>query len=92
MKAVGVILIVLGIIALAYQGYTYTTREEVLDLGGLKVTSEAQHTVWLPPVLGGLAVAAGILLVIIGASQAKGTATKTTTVHTHTTSGGDPTA
>jgi hypothetical protein len=66
---VGVVLIVLGIIALAYQGITYTTREKVIDLGPLKASVEKEKTIPLPPVLGGLAVAAGVFLVWIGARR-----------------------
>ena len=66
---VGVVLIVLGIIALAYQGITYTTREKVIDLGPLKASVEKQKTIPLPPLLGGLAVAAGVFLVWVGARR-----------------------
>lgn len=63
---VGVVLIVIGVLALAYQGITYTTREKVLDLGPLKASVEKQKTIPLPPILGALAVAAGIILVVVG--------------------------
>jgi len=63
---VGIVLIVLGAIALAYQGITYTTREKVIDLGPLKATVEKEKTIPLPPVLGALALAGGIVLVIVG--------------------------
>lgn len=66
---VGVVLIVLGIIALAYQGITYTTREKVIDLGPLKASVEKQKTIPLPPILGGLAVAAGVFLIWVGARR-----------------------
>jgi hypothetical protein len=66
---VGVVLIVLGIIALAYQGITYTTHEKVIDLGPLKASVEKEKTLPLPPVLGGLAVAAGVFLVWVGARR-----------------------
>ena len=66
---VGVVLIVLGIVALAYQGITYTTREKVIDLGPLKASVEKQKTIPLPPILGGLAVAAGVFLVWVGARR-----------------------
>ena len=62
----GIVLIVLGAIALAYQGITYTTRESVIDIGPLKATVEKQKTIPLSPVLGGLALAGGIVLVIVG--------------------------
>jgi uncharacterized membrane protein HdeD (DUF308 family) len=62
----GLVLIVLGIGALAYQGFTYTTREKVLDLGPLQATAERQRTVPLPPIVGIVAVVAGVALVIAG--------------------------
>jgi uncharacterized membrane protein YidH (DUF202 family) len=64
---VGIVLIVLGIVALAYQGITYTSKEKVVDLGPLKVETEKQKTIPLPPVLGVLAIGAGVVLVVLGA-------------------------
>ncbi len=66
---IGVILIVLGVVALAYQGITYTTNEKVVDLGPLKVEAKREKTIPLPPVLGGLALVAGVVLVIAGARR-----------------------
>jgi uncharacterized membrane protein len=66
---IGVILIVLGVVALAYQGITYTTNEKVVDLGPLKVEAKRERTIPLPPVLGGLALVGGIVLVIVGARR-----------------------
>lgn len=63
---VGVVLIVLGVVALAYQRITYTSRETVIDIGALHATAERQRTVPLPPVLGGVAVAGGVALLIAG--------------------------
>lgn len=62
----GVVLIVLGLAALAYQGVTYTTRETVIDLGPLQATADRQRTVPLPPVFGIAAVAGGIALLVTG--------------------------
>ncbi|HJQ65034.1 MAG TPA: hypothetical protein VJ816_01590 [Gemmatimonadales bacterium] len=67
---VAIVLIVLGVLALAYQGITYTTREKIVDLGPLKASVEKEKTIPLPPVLGGLAVAAGVFLVWVGARRA----------------------
>jgi hypothetical protein len=64
---VGIILLVLGLVALAYQGITYTTTERVVDIGPLKVDAKKENTIPLPPVLGGVAVAAGVVLLIFGA-------------------------
>jgi hypothetical protein len=66
---VGVILIVLGVVALAYQGITYTTKENVIDLGPLKVEAKREKTIPLPPVLGGLALVSGVVLLIAGARR-----------------------
>jgi hypothetical protein len=62
----GVVLIVLGVLALAYQGITYTTREKIIDLGPLKASVEKQKTIPLPPIFGAVALAAGVLLVVVG--------------------------
>jgi drug/metabolite transporter (DMT)-like permease len=56
----GIALIVLGVIALAYQGFTYTVPKKAVDLGPIQVTKEEKHTVPLPPILGALALIGGI--------------------------------
>ena len=63
---IGIILIVIGIIALAYGGITYTKREKVLDLGPIQATAERQKTIPFPPILGGICLVGGIVLVIVG--------------------------
>jgi hypothetical protein len=60
----GIVLIVLGAVALAYQGITYTTNEKVVDLGPLKVEAKKEKTIPLPPVLGGVAIVVGLVLLI----------------------------
>lgn len=65
-KISGVVLIVLGVLALVYQGITYTKRETVLDIGPVHATADRQKTVFLPPVLGILAVAGGAVLLVTG--------------------------
>jgi hypothetical protein len=62
----GLLLIVVGLAALAYQGVTYTSRDTVLDIGPLHATTEREHTVPLPPVLGMAAIASGVALMIVG--------------------------
>lgn len=62
----GIVLIVAGALALAYQGITYTTREKVIDLGPLKASVEKRKTIPLPPILGAVGLAAGIALVLLG--------------------------
>jgi uncharacterized membrane protein HdeD (DUF308 family) len=63
---VGVVLIVIGVLALAYQGITYTTREKIVDLGPLQASVDKKKTIPLPPILGALALAGGIILVVVG--------------------------
>lgn len=70
MKITGIVLIVLGVIALAYGGITYTTRETVIDVGPIEATAERERTIPLPPVLGALALIGGIAL-MIAASRRK---------------------
>lgn len=62
----GLVLIVLGVLALAYQGFTYTTHKKVLDIGPIQATKEEQKTIPLPPILGGLALVGGIVLMVAG--------------------------
>jgi len=66
---VGILLIVLGGLALAYQGFTYTRQEKVLDIGPIHATREDQQHVSIPPVLGGLALLGGILLIVVGGKK-----------------------
>jgi uncharacterized membrane protein len=66
----GIALIILGVVAFAYQGITYTTHEKVLDVGSLHVTSEKQETIPLTPIVGGLALIGGIVLLIGGSRRA----------------------
>ena len=66
----GIALIVLGLVAFAYQGITYTTRENVIDLGPLQATVDKKETIPLPPLVGGLALVVGIALLIVGIRKA----------------------
>ena len=63
---VGVVLIVLGLVALVYQGINYTSRETVIDIGPLHATADRQKTLPLSPVLGIVAVAGGVALLVAG--------------------------
>ncbi|MGH7397689.1 MAG: DUF3185 domain-containing protein [Candidatus Rokuibacteriota bacterium] len=66
---VAIVLIAIGVVSLAYQGITYTTREKVLEVGPIKATAEKERTIPLPPILGGLALAGGVVLLVIGARR-----------------------
>jgi uncharacterized membrane protein len=63
---VGIVLIVIGVIAMAWGGFTYTTREKVIDAGPLQVSADKEHRVPFSPVLGGICLVGGIVLVAIG--------------------------
>jgi uncharacterized membrane protein HdeD (DUF308 family) len=62
----GIALIVIGLFALAYQGFSYTTQKKVVDIGPIQATKEEHHTVPLPPVLGALALISGVVVVVAG--------------------------
>ncbi len=67
---VGIILIIIGVIAFAAGGISYTKREKVIDAGPLQVSADKEKTIPLPPVLGGICLVGGIVLVIVGSRQA----------------------
>lgn len=60
---IGLALVVLGVLALVYQGFTYTTHKRVLDVGPVQATKEEHKTIPLPPVLGAIALVGGIVLI-----------------------------
>lgn len=66
---VAIVLIAIGVVSLAYQGITYTTQEKVLEVGPIKATAEKERTIPLPPILGGLALAGGVVLLLVGARR-----------------------
>jgi hypothetical protein len=69
MKAItliGIVLMVLGVLALAYQGINYTRHEKILDIGPIHATAETHERIPLSPIVGGLALAGGIVLLIAG--------------------------
>ena len=63
-KVLGLILIALGLLGLAWGGFTYTTKEKVVDLGPIHATRDETHNVPLPPIAGAVAVIGGIVLLI----------------------------
>jgi hypothetical protein len=65
-RLAALVLIVVGALMLAFPVISYTTREEVVDLGPLEVTEEEEHNVPLPPILGGVAIAVGVGLMFVG--------------------------
>jgi uncharacterized membrane protein len=66
---VGLLLVVLGALVIAYQGFNYTHQEKILDVGPIHATAEEHDRVSIPPVLGGLALVGGIALLVVGAKK-----------------------
>ena len=67
---VGIVLIAIGIIALAYGGFSYTKREKIIDAGPLQVSADREKTIPFPPILGGICLVGGIVLVLAGNKKA----------------------
>jgi hypothetical protein len=65
----GIVLVILGVFALAYQGISYTKREKVVDIGPIHATKDTTKTIPLPPILGGLALIGGIVLLAMGSKN-----------------------
>ena len=65
MKIAAIVLIVVGVIALAYGGISYTREKKVLDIGPLEATTKTRETIPLPPVLGVAAIAGGVVLLLV---------------------------
>lgn len=63
---IGIILIILGIVALAYQGISYVTHDKVIDMGPLQVSADRTHTIPIAPILGATTVIVGIVLLVVG--------------------------
>ena len=68
-KALGIILIVLGLFGLAWGGFTYTTTEKLVDIGPIHATREKTHAVPLPPIAGAVALIGGVLLLVAGGKR-----------------------
>ncbi len=65
----GILLLVLGALVLAYQGINYTRQKKVIDVGSVHVTTESHERIPLPPILGGLALVGGVVLLVMGAKN-----------------------
>jgi hypothetical protein len=65
-RTIGIILCVVGLIGLVWGGFTYTTREKVVDLGPIQVSSEKEHSIPFPPIVGALALIGGIVILVAG--------------------------
>ena len=64
MKPLGIILLIVGVLCLVYQGFTYTTQKKVLDVGPIQATKEEHHVVPIPPIVGVLALIGGVVVLV----------------------------
>jgi hypothetical protein len=69
LKVTGIILVVVGVLALVFQGISYTTREKVIDLGPIQASADKQKTIPLSPILGVSALVVGAGLLVVGATK-----------------------
>ena len=69
MKIAAIVLIVAGVLALAYGGFSYTREEKVLDLGPIEATAKTRETVPIPPLIGAAAVAGGIVMLVMASRK-----------------------
>lgn len=69
MVTVGILLSVLGAAALIWQKVGYTQRETLVDVGSLNITADTKKSFPLPPILGGIALAGGVALIVVGARK-----------------------
>jgi hypothetical protein len=69
MKILGILLVVIGIVAFAYQGINYTTKERVVDIGPLHVDADKTRTLPLGPIVGIVALGSGIALLVMGSKK-----------------------
>ena len=65
-KTVGIVLVALGLIAVVWGGFNYTTRETVVDIGPIHATRDKEHNIPMPPVVGALVILAGVVLLVTG--------------------------
>jgi len=69
LKTVGLILIVLGIVALIFGGISYTKKEKIIDVGPIHASAEHQKTIPLPPLLGAVSLIGGVILLVAGGKR-----------------------
>lgn len=69
MRLIAIALIILGVLGLGYQGFTYVSREKIVDAGPVQITTDRERTVWIPPVVGGAALVGGAVLLGLSARR-----------------------
>jgi uncharacterized membrane protein HdeD (DUF308 family) len=69
MRILAIVLIILGVLGLLFQGFTYVAPEKVAEFGPVKVFADKEKTVWIPPVVGGVAIVSGVALLALSARK-----------------------
>jgi uncharacterized membrane protein YidH (DUF202 family) len=69
MKIAGILLIIFGVAALIYGGFSYTSQKKVVDIGAMQINRTENHTLPVPPILGIVAIVGGAALLYLGAKQ-----------------------
>jgi len=69
MKILGIVLIVLGCLALVYGGFSFISHDRVADVGGISLWADREHNVWISPVVGILAVAGGAAMIVLSGKR-----------------------
>jgi len=67
----GALLILAGVIALSLGGFSFTTRDKVAEVGPVEVTAQQRRSMPVPPLLGGLAIVGGVVLIVVGSRKAR---------------------
>lgn len=70
MRILGIVLLVIGALILGYGGFSYISRDKVVDAGPIQVSADRQHDVFIPPIIGGVAVVAGVVMLFAGKRNA----------------------
>jgi len=71
MRALGIILIIAGLLSFVYGGFSYKTRDRVIDAGPINVDVDKQHHVPIPPIAGTILVIGGVMLLAVGARSSR---------------------
>jgi len=71
MKIAGVLLIIVGVVALIYGGFSYTSHKKAVDIGAIQINKTENHSLPIPPILGIVAIVGGAGLFYFGVKQGR---------------------
>ena len=66
LNLLGILLIIFGIITLGYQGFTYTKKEKIAEIGDVQISANQEKTIYFPPIVGGISLVVGVIIVLMG--------------------------